>query len=337
MLATDLWSAYSYSIFLSHKGEVRDSYYFLKSFVIGLSYLTIPITCSYMAYLLVGPQLFEKKKYVPTAIFTILTLVIAVTLRYSLEYYFFLPVFGFDNYKGHPWPFYDFVSNVFFYYFPRYFIYGLMYFFAENWYKSKHLQQRLQKERSVAELAFLRSQVNPHFLFNTINDIYSLVYQKSDQAPVALLKLSDILRYMLREGAGDMTSLKQEVKYLENLIELQQISAKGNVYIDFKVEGYIGEQNIASVLLISFVENAFKHGILTDPENPVQIHLTVSRDRSEFTVINKKNTYQKDKTSGIGLNNVLRRLELLYPGKHQLDINDQNGIFSVNLKLKQAS
>jgi LytS/YehU family sensor histidine kinase len=257
----------------------------------------------------------------------------AVLLRYSLEYYFFLPVLGFDNYRGHPWPLIDFAGNVFFYYFPRYFVYGLMYFFAFNWYKSRHLQQALEKERSLTELAFLRSQINPHFLFNAINDIYSLIYQRSDDAAVALLKLSEMLRYMLREGSGDMVSLQPEIQYLENLVELQRISSRGAVYINFEVEGYIGDQEIASLLMVSFVENAFKHGILTDSENPVRIRLVAERERLLFSVANQKNRYEKDSTGGIGLNNVKRRLKLVYPDRHTLEINDDITCYSIQLIL----
>jgi LytS/YehU family sensor histidine kinase len=227
-----------------------------------------------------------------------------------------------------------YINNVFYYYFPAYFIYGIIYFFAENWYRTKQREQELQKEQAAAELIFLRSQVNPHFLFNSINDIYSLTYQQSAQAPVALLKLSEILRYMLREGKDDFMLLQSEIKYLENVIELQRISAKGNAYIDFTVEGYVGNQKIATLLFIAFIENAFKHGILADPENPVKITLLATNDKVQLEVRNKKNDDQKDKTGGIGLQNVRRRLLLIYPDKHSLVINDDAGYYTVNLELQ---
>jgi two-component system LytT family sensor kinase len=297
-------------------------------------YLTIPLTCFYSAYLFVAPQLFTARKYFRALLLALLTVVLAVLLRYSMEYYFFLPVLGFDNYDGHPWPIKDFIENAFFYYFPSYFIYGLMYFFVESWYKDKQLKQELQKERSTAELAFLRSQLNPHFLFNTLNDIYSLTYQKSEQAPEALLKLSELLRYMLREGNEDFMPLVQEIQYLETLVKLQLISAKGNAYIQFDAEGMLNEPKVASLLFVSFVENAFKHGVLNDPLNPVHIHLTAANGTIIFSVSNKKNNDQKDKTGGIGLNNVKRRLELMYPGKHQLEIIDSDELYNVNLVLQ---
>ena len=247
-----------------------------------------------------------------------------------------MPVLGFDNYGGHPWPVDDYIENIFFYYFPRYYVYGLMYFFAESWYTNKHLKQELEKERSAAELAFLRSQLNPHFLFNTINDIYSLTYQKSEQAPEALLKLAELLRYMLREGNEAFMPLGAEARYLENVIELQRISAKGKAYINFNTNGVNTEQKVAALLFVSFVENAFKHGVLNDPATPVGICLSVSNHKIEFSVKNKKNNDQKDKTGGIGLYNVRRRLELMYPGKHKLDIIDEDEFYSINLVLQTS-
>jgi len=307
---------------------------FTRSFVIELFYTAIPVTCFYCSYLLVAPRLFISKRYFLTAFYTLLTFAIIVALRYLLEYHFFLPVFGFDNYRGHPWPVWDYISNVLFVYFPTYFVYGLLLFFAENWYANKNLQQELKKERSAAELAFLRSQLNPHFLFNTLNDIYSLTYQKSEQAPEALLKLSELLRYMLREGNEDFVPLGQEIQYLESLGKLQKISSKGTAFINFKAEGAINEQKVASLLFVSFVENAFKHGVLTDSINPVNISLLAEAGKVHFSITNKISDSHKDNTGGIGLGNVRRRLQLLYPGKHQLDILKEDDFYKVNLSLK---
>ena len=334
MLISDIW--FSYARNQTSPDRTAGILSFSKIVIIQTGYVAIPIFCFYCAYYIVAPQLFVSRKYFKSILLFLLTITGAVALRYSMEYFFFLPVLAFDNYRGHPWPIYDFVDNVFFYYFPKYFVYGLMYFFAENWYKTRQLQQELQKEKSTAELAFLRSQLNPHFLFNTLNDIYSLTYQKSDQAPEAVLKLSELLRYMLREGTEDFMPLVQEIQYLETLIKLQLISAKGNAYIQMDADGALGEYTVASLLFVSFVENAFKHGVLNDPANPVSIKLVTGDGNISFSVTNKKNQDQKDKTGGIGLNNVRRRLELMYPDRHQLEIVDNEEYYNVNLLLKTA-
>ncbi len=331
LLISNLWGAYSGHFF---KAKTDSIPIFLKYFILETGYITIPIFCFYTGYSWVAKPLFVSKQFFKAFVCFLLAVTGAVALRYAIEYFVFLPVLGFDNYRGQEWSAYRYISNVFFYYFPRYFVYGLMYFFGENWYKTRHLQQSLEKERSAAELALLRSQINPHFLFNAINDIYSLSYHKSDQAPVALLKLSEILRYALHESKTEFTSLKQEIKYLENVIELQRISAKGEIYVDFVVEGDINKQRIPSLLLIVFVENAFKHGIVNQPDYPVRISLKATNKLITFSVTNNKSDHQKDKTGGIGLNNAKRRLALLATGKYDLAMDDTDTHYSVKLTLE---
>lgn len=331
LFISNLWGAYSGHFFKPETGGIP---VFLKYFILETGYIAIPVFCFYTGYGWVAKPLFVSKQFVKAFLYFLLSIIGAVAVRYAVEYFVFLPVLGFDNYRGQQWPAYAYISNVFFYYFPRYFVYGLMYFFGENWYKARHQQQLLEKERTAAELALLRSQINPHFLFNAINDIYSLSYHKSDQAPLALLKLSEILRYTLHESKTEVTHLKDEIKYLENVIELQRISAKGNIYVDFAVEGDINTQRIPSLLLIVFVENAFKHGVINDPDHPVTIKLAVKNNEVDFSVSNKAGNYQKDKTGGIGLNNAKRRLELLSPGKYHLAIADNTLYYNVNLTLQ---
>jgi LytS/YehU family sensor histidine kinase len=208
-----------------------------------------------------------------------------------------------------------------------------MYFFAENWIKTSQREQEILKEKLAAELAMLRSQINPHYLFNTINDIYTLTYQKADEAPHALLKLSEMLRYMLREGQSEKMPLKREITYLENMIELQRISAKGNAHIDFAVRLEAADIEVPSLLFIAFVENAFKHGRLDSSAHPVSISLKTEAEMLSFSCSNAKVSGLKDLRGGIGLQNVQRRLELLYPGKHGLKIYEDDILYNVDLTL----
>ncbi|MFA6248251.1 MAG: histidine kinase [Mucilaginibacter sp.] len=328
------YNKYTINLFSSYLSVPHDANLYIKYLLIETGYTSILACCFYCSYLFIAPQFFVFKNYVKAALYTACTIVFIIVLRYVLEYGLFLPVLGFDNYKGHKWPLTDFARNVIFYYFPGYFIYGLIFFFVENWYKNSRRHQELQKEKLTTELAFLRSQVNPHFLFNAINDIYALTYQKSEQAPEALLKLSVMLRYMLRDGNEDFMPLNREAEYLENVIALQRISAKGVAYVNFIQEGYIGDQQIASLIFIAFVENAFKHGVLNDQDNPVEIYLHADNAGIIFNVSNKKNNSLKDNTGGIGLTNVRRRLQLTYAGKHELTIKDQGGFYTVKLVLK---
>ena len=281
--------------------------------------------------LLVGP--LNLKHYGQAVLGLAATSVSVTLLRYVLEMHVFKPLLGFDNYSRNndltaSW----FIKNSVLYYF-NYMIYGLLYAFIKRNVVNERRRRETEQARTAAELAFLRSQLNPHFLFNTINDIYALVYQKSDFAPEALLKLSELLRYVLHDARQDRVLLVKELDYLQSLMELQRIGSKGSLCINYQVEGSTNGQFIAPMLLVSFVENAFKHGLVSDPQYPVRLHLHLTPNTLALDLHNRKNHQQKDHTGGIGLANVRRRLELLYPDRHQLDIIDHPDDFRVSLHL----
>jgi two-component system LytT family sensor kinase len=206
--------------------------------------------------------------------------------------------------------------------------------YVGEYFETQKKQQELAKEQAVTELAYLKSQINPHFLFNTLNDIYALTYQKAKEAPEAVLKLSELLRYMLKESNDRFAPIEREIIYLKNVVELYEIGQKGIAYIDLEINGDEAGKEIAPLILINFVENAFKHGIVNDAENPVKINLSINESDFNFEVSNKKNNDYKDKTGGIGLANVQRRLALIYPDRHKLVITDENDTFTVNLNIK---
>ncbi|WP_316831461.1 sensor histidine kinase [Pedobacter aquatilis] len=210
---------------------------------------------------------------------------------------------------------------------------GLLLSYLMDWRNIRAEKEVIEQEQLKTELAFLKSQVNPHYLFNTINDIYSLTQLQSKEAPDALLKLSELLRYMLRESDDPYVPLVNEIEYLKNVIDLQRIGQKGNSYIDFSVKGVIDKQKIAPLILINFIENAFKHGVFKNSETPIQISVTIDKQTFHLHLHNKINIAKKDKTGGIGLVNVKRRLELIYPNRYQLSINQQEDAFTVDLKI----
>jgi len=201
--------------------------------------------------------------------------------------------------------------------------------------KEKALIQ-LEKAKLETELKFLKSQINPHFLFNSLHNIYGLTVIQSDRASEQLLKLSDILRYMLYDSNEEKVLLQREVEYLKNYIELAQLKDSRGMDISFNIgEGY---QNlrISPLLFITFVENAFKHSQVEDLKNGY-IHLSLNTEGNKlvFKVANSKPQieYSKDKIGGIGLKNIQQRLMLLYPDKHCLDIEETAATFKVHLEL----
>ncbi len=205
--------------------------------------------------------------------------------------------------------------------------------FSVDWFLNERIQRNLENQRLSAELAFLKSQINPHFLFNSLNSIYSLAYQKSDTTPEAILKLSEIMRYMLYESNDGKVDLARELQYLQNYIDLQKIRFGSKAFVDFKITGEVGAQKIVPLLLIAFIENAFKHGVANDPSAPLRLLINLDGVNLYFYTENKKHMNNRDMEGGIGLQNVKRRLDLLYPGKYKLDIQDRPDTYTCELSL----
>ncbi|MES2417914.1 MAG: sensor histidine kinase [Bacteroidota bacterium] len=192
--------------------------------------------------------------------------------------------------------------------------------FATDWFSNERIQRSLESEKKDMELQFLKSQLNPHFLFNSLNNIYSLAYQKSDKTADAILKLSEIMRYMIYESNDSWVALSKEVAYVQSYIELQKLRFKDGAAVELTLNGEIDEQHIVPLILISFVENAFKHGVANDPSDPIRINIIANKKILHFSISNKKNKTNKDAMGGVGLNNVERRLQLLYPNRYKLNI-----------------
>lgn len=193
-----------------------------------------------------------------------------------------------------------------------------------------------RQERLQSELSFLRSQISPHFIFNILNSIVYLIRSKSDLAEPVTIKLSELMRYMLYESNDAQIPLDKEVSYLENYVELQKIRFEEDVEIRLNIEGAFGGQLIEPMLMIPFVENAFKHGVGLVKEPLIDIQLKFDEKEMHFSIRNKitPDTHsEKDSSSGIGLQNVRRRLELLYPDAHRLELNNTGEWFVVELWL----
>jgi len=197
---------------------------------------------------------------------------------------------------------------------------GCLIKFALDWFSNIRIQRSLETEKKDMELQFLKSQLNPHFLFNSLNNIYSLAYQKSDKTADAILKLSEIMRYMIYESNDSWVALSKEIEYVQSYIELQKLRFKDGASVVMTLNGEIDDQQILPLVLISFVENAFKHGVANDPSDPIRINIIANQKILHFSITNKKNNANKDHVGGVGLNNVERRLQLLYPERYKLNI-----------------
>lgn len=200
--------------------------------------------------------------------------------------------------------------------------------------KQELIAAKIQREKLEAEMRFLKSQINPHFLFNALNNVYTLSLIRSDHTPDVVMKLSEMLRYMLYESNQKRVSLRQEVLYIQNYIDLQQLKDDDPLAVQVNMTIADWETSIAPMILIPFIENAFKHSKIEDASKGwIKIDLTETEHSLRFKVTNSlvKVKYTQDPTGGIGLQNVKRRLELEYPNQHHLDIGKDDTRFYVKL------
>lgn len=237
--------------------------------------------------------------------------------------------------------------------YPKAFQFGRMYFllfiihitsvtykFATDRFRAQHRQSELLRKQLETELQVLKAQINPHFLFNTLNNVYTLAYLKDDNAAPMIMKLSELLRYTLYDCQADRVRLEKEVEFLQNIVAMQQLKS-GNYQnqLSFTSSGVQPEQLIAPLLLLVFVENSFKHGDLdTNADGSIAISLNMDDTGVLlFECVNttRKRVSQEHFSQGIGLNNVRKRLEMIYPGTHELTLSEQKDRFFVRLKIYQ--
>ena len=215
---------------------------------------------------------------------------------------------------------------------------SIAYFFLKEWTRNELVRNQLEAYQLSTEIKFLKSQINPHFLFNTLNNLFSMAQEKgNDELADGISKLSGMMRYMIYDSNAGSVPLGKEIAYLEDCITLNKLRyADDEVKVTFDYPAQTGSATIAPMLFIPFVENAFKHGVSIGQTSGIDIAITVSDHTLIFTCVNTKYSAIKkmeDEKSGIGLENVKRRLDLLYPGKHNLLISEDDGKYIVKLEI----
>lgn len=212
---------------------------------------------------------------------------------------------------------------------------------SKSWFAINELQRQLlaiEKEKIQMELKALKAQINPHFFFNTLNGIYSMSLARDERLPATVLQLSQLMRYFLYESGADLVPLEKEWQMFQDYIALQKLRTASNLNVEQEAEGEIRDQKIAPVLLVTFLENAFKHGApLSNQTSFIRTKLSVQGNDFKFTIENTKGQIDDVESGiwkGMGLENVRRRLALLYPGRHTLEIQEDNDRFFVKLHLQ---
>ena len=204
--------------------------------------------------------------------------------------------------------------------------------FLIQWLFQKRSVHQLKAAHIQSELDLLKSQIDPHFYFNTLNNLYGLAKRKSDQTPEAILKLSEVMRYVIYKGKENLVTIEEEIDYLENYIELQKLRTQQEVTINFKKNLVINTIEIAPLLLIIPIENAFKHGVDTLLKNAyIDITLLVEKSKIVLEVTNNFGEDNIHTFKGIGIENLKKRLKLLYRDKHKLGISKNDNIYKFEL------
>ncbi len=306
----------------------------------GIKYFFDPLALShyvlfplafYFNYFFILPRYYKKRKFLTSWIGWILLMFSFIGLRYFVQEVWFWHWLGIKNYdEGTTIPYYIY-DNL--YYSGILIIMSTLLWILDDNFKSQKENLILIEEKKTAQLAFLKNQVNPHFIFNTLNNIYSLVSSKSDKALPSIEKLSQLMRYMYKDSEAQQVSLQNEIDYIKNFIDLQSIRLSNKDSIHFSLTGDFEQYKIAALLLIPFIENMFKHGILNRVENPLEIHISIESGVLHLDTSNYINTLHKDEASGIGLDNVTKRLLLLYPNKHTLQIETKENIYTTSLQI----
>lgn len=209
--------------------------------------------------------------------------------------------------------------------------------YAESAVRKEEEIKELEKEKLNSELALLKNQVSPHFFFNTLNNIYSLIEINGKDAQEAVLSLSKMMRYMLYESEQGNTKLSHEIEFMKGYIDLMKLRMSDRVKLNLNFQDKYDDRDIPPLLFIPFIENAFKHGVSNMANSFIEISLIVIGDRIDFRVRNSiapAGTDTSRAASGIGLDNVRKRLALLYPGRHKLMIDEKESIFSVDLTIE---
>lgn len=306
---------------LEDPGQLRE----LAGYILMLGFF-------YLNYYLLVPRLYFPKKYGLYTVLVILAFILVTGLPNIILSFFPGPA-PHDTPPHRPappgWPEFIFrhISHTLFLFLVVLFL-SMMLRIRDQW-------KILREEKLSAELAYLKAQVNPHFLFNTLNSIYALSIEKSDHTPAAIVKLSGMMRYVLSESAHAHTSLENEIRYIGDYITLQKIRFGNTLHIDYRTEGNTGGLMIAPLLLIPFIENAFKYGVSPEERSRIQVHITIQIPAITMTVVNRKVQIVVPETpeSGTGITNARKRLELLYPGKYTLEIDNGQEEFRVLLQI----
>lgn len=324
----NLWYAFDH---LFTKADTRYFWSFinLANFILGF-------ICFYLFYFYLFPKYLAKKRIVTFVIYGSAVLV-TLSILLSIFYFFLQPntIKGFDYLLKADYLLHIYTAFTGMLY---YCITGCLLKVFITWYSEIRVKEQLIQKNLQSELALLKAQINPHFLFNTINNIDILIQKDATAASRYLNQLSDMMRFMLYETSSELIPLAKELEYIKKYIELQKIRTANEKYVNLSITG--GEENVmvAPAIFIPFIENAFKHSTNKKIENAINIAIEIEKNEVTFTCLNyfENSASFKQAESGLGLELIKQRLRLLYHENHHLEIVKKESQYEVKLKLETA-
>ncbi|RYJ42775.1 sensor histidine kinase [Flavobacterium beibuense] len=298
----------------------------------NLGFVSLELLIFYINYLFICPKTIPNKKWRLLIVAQFGLLILFPAIRFFYEEIILFKIIGYHNYDMRD------LTSVYYiydnsYYSIRIMLFSLVgYFMKYLWNTSAQVNQ-LTLEKKQAELLALKNQLSPHFLFNSLNGFYSDLYDTNPKVADDIMKLSEMLRYVTYESENDMVLLKDEVVFLQNYIDLFKRRFDGGVAVTFTHPHDTGMYKIPSLLLIHFLENAFKHGITDDFDSPVTISIKTEAGRLIFTTTNKYRVTQSYDEHGIGNKNISQRLSIMYPENHSLVLEQDAQYYNVTLNI----
>ena len=307
---------------------------FREALLTELGFLPFRLAVVYLNYFYLLPQFLLKRKITIYLAYSIISIAVASILS-RLVFYHYLNDIIFPGWsQGNFFQAYRFLQSAMIITSPMIFLIGLV--VMRRWVSSERKAEQFESEKIKAELSYLRSQINPHFFFNTLNTLYGLAMKKSDRTPEVVMKLSELMSYILYEADRDLVPLSKELDQVERYIHLEQIRYENRFDTQLDVEGDIDHVHIPPLILLPFVENSFKHGVnKSSRDGWVSIAVHASENRVRFTIKNSIffNAREDGGNNGVGIANVQKRLNLLYPERHTLTCQKLENAFTVDLTI----
>ncbi len=303
-----------------------------KGIRLDVVFYSASIFIYFINYKYVCPRFLSKKKSHFFALFFLGLIVLFALIRYGLDEVIIKEITGENNYRGEALKFkYYFFDN--FHYAIRPILYSTIIFYVFRSIKTQQEIFQLQIHHKKAELSFLKSQISPHFLFNTLNSFYSELMDKQPDTAKDVLKLSEMLRYVTYNSKQEFIPLEKELKFVEDYIHFHKKRFENELYISFKVIGEVSDQKIASLVLMHFVENVFKHGVLNDENKEATIEIKISNNELSIITNNTFDLTVNYTDSGIGVENLKRRLNAIYGDNYKLNYVANKSNYTAFLKL----